>query len=126
MRFEEKVGHTNLNNETVYLLFMDLSQNDWKNILRNKTSQKSLFKSFCYNNQGTRKIKNFQKFSIRKSSSAFNLIILNTSNPLTLLHGQILWKDTIISVLILGAKSLLIGSLLTKSLLLLQSCFLYQ
>ena len=39
---------------------MDLILNDLKHIFRNETSKKCLFKNFCYNNQGTRKIKGFQ------------------------------------------------------------------
>ena len=35
---------------------MDLIRNGWKHIFRNETSQKSLFKTFCYN-------KDFQKLS---------------------------------------------------------------
>ena len=45
MRFEEKLGHTNLNPERIYLYIMGLIQNDWKHILRNKTSQKSHIKT---------------------------------------------------------------------------------
>ena len=40
---------------------MDLIPNGWKHILRNETTQKSLFKAFSINNQGPRKIKNSQK-----------------------------------------------------------------
>ena len=42
---------------------MDLIRSDWKHMLRNETFQKSLFKIFCYNNQGTKKVKDFQKLS---------------------------------------------------------------
>ena len=63
MRFEEKLGHTNLNPERIYLYIMDLICNDSEHIFRDKTSQKCLFKTFCYNNQGTRKIKDFLKLS---------------------------------------------------------------
>ena len=50
MRFEEKLGHTNLNPERIYLYIMDLICNDSEHIFRDKTSQKCLFKTFCYNN----------------------------------------------------------------------------
>ena len=53
--------------------------------------------------------KTSKNFPIRKSTSPFNLITLNASNPVSLFHGQILWKDSIISVLISGVKSSLIG-----------------
>ena len=53
MRFEKKLGHTDLNLERMYLCMIDLVRNDWKHILRNETSQKFLFKTLCYNNQGT-------------------------------------------------------------------------
>ena len=45
---------------------MNLIRNDWKHILRNKTSQKSLFNFFYYNNPSTRKIKGFLKLSNEK------------------------------------------------------------
>ena len=81
---------------------MDLIHNGWKHIIRNETSQKSLFKTFYHN-------KDFKNFPIRKSTLNFNLIKPNISNPLILFHGQTLWKDTRISLLVLGAKYLLIG-----------------
>ena len=40
---------------------MSLIPNDWKNLLRTETSQKSLFKIFCCNNNVTRKVKDFHK-----------------------------------------------------------------
>ena len=61
---------------------------------------KDLYSNLYDNNQCT---KTFKNVSIRTSASHFNLITLNTSNPLNLFHG------TIISILILGTKSLLIG-----------------
>ena len=45
---------------------MDLIHNDWKHILRDETSQKSIFETFCYNNQGTKEIKDFQKLSSKE------------------------------------------------------------
>ena len=45
------------NLERVYLYIMDVIRYDWKHILKNETSQKPLFKTFCCNNQGTMKIK---------------------------------------------------------------------
>ena len=61
MRFEEKVGHANLNPEIIYLYIMDLIRNESKHILRDETSQKCLFKTFWNNNKSTRKIKAFLK-----------------------------------------------------------------
>ena len=61
MRSEAKLGHANFNPERIHLYIMDLIRNDWKHTLKNKISQKSLFKTFNYNNLGTRKIKVFQK-----------------------------------------------------------------
>ena len=58
---------------------MGLIPNDWKNLLRTETSQKSLFKIFCYNNNVTRKVKDFQKLSnkeiylsIQSNSAKYN------------------------------------------------------
>ena len=42
---------------------MGLIPNDWKNLLKTKTFQKSLSKIFFYNNKVTRKVKDFQKLS---------------------------------------------------------------
>ena len=61
MRSEAKLGRANFNPERIHLYIMDLIRNDWKHTLKNETSQKSLFKTFDYNNLGTRKIKVFQK-----------------------------------------------------------------
>lgn len=57
---------------------MDLVRHDWKHILRNETSQKSLFKTFCCNYKGTSKTS--KNFPIRKSTLPSNQITLNTSN----------------------------------------------
>ena len=43
MRFEEKLGHTNLNPGRMYLFTVDLIRNHSKHILRNETYQKCLF-----------------------------------------------------------------------------------
>ena len=42
---------------------MDLIPNDRKSLLRTKSSQKFLLKTFHYNNKGTRKVKDFQNLS---------------------------------------------------------------
>ena len=42
---------------------MDVILNNCKHLLRTETSQKSLLKTFYYNNNGTRKLKDFQKLS---------------------------------------------------------------
>ena len=108
MRFEEKLDHTNLNPKIIYLHIMGFIGNDWKHIPRNETSQKSVFKTFYYNKQGIREIKHFQSknFPIRKSTSPFSLITQNTLNPLSLFYDQTLWKDTIISALMIFRENL--------------------
>ena len=58
-----------------------------------ETFQKPLLETFCYNNKGTRKVKNFRTLS--------NKGVLQ-------LNG---WKETIFSVLIFGGKFLLFGLL---------------
>ena len=55
------------------------------------------------------KQKTSKNFPVKKSTSPFNLITLNASNLFSLFHRQTLWKDTIISVLMVEAKFLLIG-----------------
>ena len=50
---------------------MDLIHNDWKHIQRNETTQKSLFKTFFNNNQGSRKIKDSQKLSNKETYFTF-------------------------------------------------------
>ena len=58
---------------------MGFIANDWKHLLRTETSQKSLLKTFCYNNKVTRKVKNFQKlsnkeiyFTLQSNSTKYN------------------------------------------------------
>ena len=46
---------------------MGLILNDWKHLLRTKTSQKSLLNIFCYNSKVTRKLKDFRKLSNKKT-----------------------------------------------------------
>ena len=70
---------------------MGLIPNDWKHILRTETSQKSLLKTFCYNNKVTRKVKDFKKLSNKEiftSQSSFYLIVLNTTNLSNLFHDR--------------------------------------
>lgn len=60
MRFEGKLGSTNLKPKRIYLYIMNLIRNHWEHILRNESSQKSFLKTFCYNNQGPRKMTDLQ------------------------------------------------------------------
>ena len=50
----------------MHKLIMDLIPNDWKHLLKTETCQKCLLKNFYYNNKGTRKVKYFQKLSLKK------------------------------------------------------------
>ena len=68
---------------------------------------KNPFSKVFYNNQGTRKKKTSRNFPIRISTSPFNQILLNASSPLNWFHGQTLWENTIILVLIFRVKSVL-------------------
>ena len=58
-----------LNHTSVLFPTRDLKRNwvivpnDWKCKIKNKTSQKLFFKIFCFNNSGTRNIKDLQKHS---------------------------------------------------------------
>ena len=45
---------------------MNLIPNDWKNLLRTETSQKSLLKTLYHNYKDSRKVKLFQKLSNKK------------------------------------------------------------
>ena len=101
MRFEEKLGYTNRNPERIYLYIMDLIRSDWKHTFKNEIS----LNTFCYNNQGTRQIKDFQKHSNKK----IYFILLSNNTKYIKVFKFILWKDTIISILIFGATSVLIG-----------------
>ena len=62
--------------------------NDWKHLLRTEISQKFFLRIFCYNNKVTRKVKDSQNSLIKKFTSPFNLIVLNTTNLLNPFHGQ--------------------------------------
>ena len=57
--FDEKLGFPTANHERIYKLIMELIPNDWKHLLRTESSQKSLLRTFYYNNIGTRKVKDF-------------------------------------------------------------------
>ena len=92
----------------IYKRIMDLISNDWKHLLRTKYSQKSLLKTFCYNNRDTRQ-KYLQKTLIKKITSSFNLIILNTTNLSNSFQEQTSWKDTLFSFLKSVIKLLMIG-----------------
>ena len=61
--FDKKQCFSIANHKRIYKPFMDLIPNDWKHLLRSKTSQKSFLKTFYYNNKGTRKLKDFRKLS---------------------------------------------------------------
>ena len=61
--FEEKLNLPNTNHHKVYKYIVDLIPSNWKHILRTKTTQESLFKTFYYNVKGIRKVKNLQKLS---------------------------------------------------------------
>ena len=76
---------------------MGLILNDSK--LRTETYQKSLLKVLCYNNKGTRKVKDFQKVSNKEIYLSLYLIVLNTTNLSNSFHGQTSLKDIIFSVL---------------------------
>ena len=53
--------------------------NDWKHLLRTETSQKSLLKIFCYNNEVTWKVKDSQKLSKRNFLLSSIKIVLNSA-----------------------------------------------
>ena len=55
------------------------------------------------------KVKDFQKLSNKEFTSAFNLIVLNTTNISNSFHDQTSLKDTTFLVLITGVKLFLIG-----------------
>ena len=106
---DKKLGFPSANHKVIYKLIMDLPPNNWKHLLSTETSEKLLLTTFCYSNKGTRKVKNFQNFLIKKFSSLLNLTVLNTTKIWNLFHGQTSLKDTIFSVLKSRVKLLLIG-----------------
>ena len=61
--FDNKLGFPTANHRRTCKLIMDVILNNCKHLLRTETSQKSLLKTFYYNNNGTRKLKDFQKLS---------------------------------------------------------------
>ena len=82
--FEEKLGLFNVNHKIIYTLFLYLICNDWKQKLIPEKPLKFIFKTFCYKNKGTRKIKNknvSKTFYItKKFISSFSQVMLNTIN----------------------------------------------
>lgn len=110
MKYEEELGHANLNSERIYLYIMDLICNNWKHIYWEMKFLKNHFsKLFATITKGLGKSETSKNLPISKFSSPFNLKTLNTSNLLNLFHGQTFSKDKIISVLIFETKCLLIG-----------------
>ena len=61
--FDKTVGFPTANRKRIYKLIMDFIPNDWKHLLRTETTQKSILKTFYYNNKSTRKVKDFQILS---------------------------------------------------------------
>ena len=88
---------------------MDLILNDWKHLLGTETSQKSILKTFYYNNKGLRKVKTLKNSLIKKFTFPFNLLVLNITNLSNSFHGQTSLKDAIFLFLKSGVKILLIG-----------------
>ena len=68
---------------------MDLIPNDWKHLLRTKTSKKPLLETFYYNTKDTGKVKEFQKLSNKE------IYFINTTNLSNSYHGQTFLKDII-------------------------------
>ena len=60
MTFAEKLGFPTANHKTICKPVMNFA---WKHLLRIKTFQKYLLKTFYYNNKDTRKVKVSQKIS---------------------------------------------------------------
>lgn len=80
MRIEEKLNHTHLNPERSNTFVMDLIPNDPKHVIKNETSQRSLFKTFYFNNKDTNKTEDFQNLFNKEISSLANSIASNASN----------------------------------------------
>ena len=79
--FDEKLGFPTAKHKWIYKLVMDLIPNDWKHLLRTETFQKSLIKTFYYNNKSTRKIKNLQKLSNKETYLTLPSNITKYSKP---------------------------------------------
>ena len=62
---------------------MDLILKDWKHILGNETTQKSFFKTFCYNKQDTWKMGDFQKLSNKEIYFTLQSNSTNIPKPLS-------------------------------------------
>ena len=77
MTFEKKLCFPTAIFKRIYKLIMEI---DWKQFLRTEISQKSLLKSFYYNNKSIMKVKDFQRLSNKKISLSFSLIVQNTAN----------------------------------------------
>ena len=59
--FNKKLGFPTASHKRIYKFIMDLIPSDWKHLLKTDTSQKSILKTFYYNNTDTRRVKDFQK-----------------------------------------------------------------
>ena len=72
MTFEKKLGLSNAKHERMYKLIMDLIPSDWKYF---ETFRKRLLKTFFYNNKGTKKVKDFRKYSNKKNLTKYFSIL---------------------------------------------------
>ena len=76
--FDKKLGFPKANHMRIHKCITYLISNHWKHLLRTETSQKSFLETFYYNNKDTRKTS--KNSLIKKFTSSFNLIVLNTTN----------------------------------------------
>ena len=95
---------------------MNLIPNDWKQLLRTETSQKSLLKTFYYKNKGTNKVKDFQKlfdkeiyFIFQYRSTKYNKPFKFISWPNLLERHHIFSLSYGIKLLLIGLRSYLMG-----------------
>ena len=89
MTFYDKLGFPTANHKKIYELIMDSTHSDWKHLPGTKTSQKSLIKSFYYNNKGTSKVKDFQKLS----NKVIYFTLQSVSTKYNKLFKFILWPN---------------------------------
>ena len=89
MSFEEKLGVPNDSHNRIYKFTVELIPNDWKHVIRTKTSEDSLLGIFYCNAKDIRKVKDLQKLSNKE----IYLILQYNNNKYNKPFKFLLWPN---------------------------------
>ena len=110
--FKEKLNLPTSNYNNICKSIIQLIPSDWMPILKSKTSQKSIFKIFYYNNRRVRKVKNLQKlsnkeiyFTLQNNNENYNKPFKFITRTNTFKEHSVFTPDTWGKVLPTGLKN---------------------